>query len=87
MVLTLYGMDASSPVRAVKMVINKLNIPDIEYIQINLLKGEHTYDSFLEVNIIVKILLHQKIITFFFSLFDLNNIIHVTLYNIFYYLV
>ncbi|CAG9568166.1 unnamed protein product [Danaus chrysippus] len=50
MVLTLYGMDASSPVRAVKMVINKLNIPDIEYIQINLLKGEHTYDSFLEMN-------------------------------------
>lgn len=49
MVLTLYKMDASPPVRAVYMVIEYLNIPDVNYVEINLLADEHLTDNFLKV--------------------------------------
>ncbi|XP_026735516.1 glutathione S-transferase 1-like [Trichoplusia ni] len=50
MVLTLYKMDASPPVRAVYMVIEYLNIPDVSYVEINLLADEHLKDNFLKLN-------------------------------------
>lgn len=42
-------MDASPPVRAVYMAIEALNIPDISYVEIDLLGGEHLEEDFLKV--------------------------------------
>ncbi|XP_032522550.2 glutathione S-transferase 1-like [Danaus plexippus] len=50
MVLTLYGIEGSPPVRAVLMVIEKLNIPDVEFIQVDLMKQEHKNEQFLKMN-------------------------------------
>ncbi|CAD0204915.1 unnamed protein product [Chrysodeixis includens] len=50
MVLTLYKMDASPPVRAVYMVIEYLGIPDVNYVELNLLADEHLKDNFLKLN-------------------------------------
>ncbi|CAB3233299.1 unnamed protein product [Arctia plantaginis] len=50
MVLTLYKMDASPPVRAVYMVIEALNIPDVNYVELNLLEDEHLKEDFLKLN-------------------------------------
>ncbi|XP_060805910.1 glutathione S-transferase 1 [Amyelois transitella] len=50
MVLTLYKIDASPPVRAVYMTIEALNLPDVEYIDVNLLEGEHLKEQFVQMN-------------------------------------
>ncbi|XP_049885731.1 glutathione S-transferase 1-like [Pectinophora gossypiella] len=50
MVLTLYKLDPSSSVRAVLMTIEALNIQDIEYIDVNLLTGEHLKDEYVQLN-------------------------------------
>ncbi|XP_059051863.1 glutathione S-transferase 1-like [Achroia grisella] len=50
MVLTLYKLDASPPVRAVYMTIEILNIPDVQYVDTNLFKGEHLTEQFLQIN-------------------------------------
>lgn len=49
MVLTLYKMDASPPARAVMMVIETLNIPDVNYVDVNLLNGDHLKDEYIQV--------------------------------------
>nr|QBQ58118.1 glutathione S-transferase delta [Mythimna separata]WAS27866.1 glutathione S-transferase [Mythimna separata] len=50
MVLTLYKIDASPPVRSVFMVIEALNIPDVEFVDVNLFEGEHLKEEYLKVN-------------------------------------
>ncbi|KAJ8709312.1 hypothetical protein PYW07_009138 [Mythimna separata] len=50
MVLTLYKMDASPPVRAVYMVIEKLKIPNVNYVETDLLADDHLKDNFLKIN-------------------------------------
>ncbi|XP_047035011.1 uncharacterized protein LOC124641048 [Helicoverpa zea] len=50
MVLTLYKMDASPPVRAVYMVIEGLKIPNVKYVETDLLADEHLKDEFLKMN-------------------------------------
>lgn len=49
MVLTLYQLDASPPVRAVLMTIESLKIPDVEYVDVNLLEGAHLIEEFTKV--------------------------------------
>uniref|UniRef100_A0A2A4JI76 Glutathione S-transferase n=1 Tax=Heliothis virescens TaxID=7102 RepID=A0A2A4JI76_HELVI len=48
--LTVYKIDASPPVRSVFMAIEALNIPDVEYVDVNLLEGEHLKEEFTKVN-------------------------------------
>ncbi|XP_063381735.1 glutathione S-transferase 1-like [Cydia fagiglandana] len=50
MVLTLYKLDASPPVRAVKMVIAAINLPDVEYVDVNLLQGDHLKEDYIKLN-------------------------------------
>ncbi|XP_075984526.1 glutathione S-transferase 1-like [Anticarsia gemmatalis] len=50
MVLTLYKLDASPPVRAVLMTIEALKIPDVEYIDVNLLEGDHLKEEYTKLN-------------------------------------
>nr|UQS35834.1 glutathione-S-transferase epsilon 2 [Plodia interpunctella] len=50
MVLTLYKIDASPPVRAVFMTIEALNIPGVDYVNVNLLEREHLKDDFVKIN-------------------------------------
>ncbi|XP_013139441.1 PREDICTED: uncharacterized protein LOC106104050 [Papilio polytes] len=50
MVLTLYKLDASPPARAVTMVIEAANIPNVEYVDVNFLEKEHLKDNFLKMN-------------------------------------
>ncbi|XP_045541643.1 glutathione S-transferase 1-like [Papilio machaon] len=50
MVLTLYKLDASPPVRSVLMVIDAAKITDVQYVNINVLKGEHLTDEYLKMN-------------------------------------
>ncbi|XP_075984524.1 glutathione S-transferase 1-like [Anticarsia gemmatalis] len=50
MVLTLYKMDASPPVRAVYMTIEALKIPNVDYRDLNLLADEHLTEEFLKIN-------------------------------------
>ncbi|NP_001108464.1 glutathione S-transferase epsilon 5 [Bombyx mori] len=50
MVLTLYKLDASPPVRSVYMVIEALKIRDVEYVDVNLLEGSHLKEEFLKMN-------------------------------------
>nr|P46430.1 RecName: Full=Glutathione S-transferase 1; AltName: Full=GST class-theta [Manduca sexta]AAA92880.1 glutathione S-transferase [Manduca sexta] len=50
MVMTLYKLDASPPARAVMMVIEALKIPDVEYIDVNLLEGSHLSEEFTKMN-------------------------------------
>ncbi|XP_052756980.1 glutathione S-transferase 1-like [Galleria mellonella] len=50
MVLTLYKLDASPPVRAVYMTIEALNLSDVQYIDTNLFKGEHLTEEFIQMN-------------------------------------
>lgn len=52
MVLTLYKLNASPPVRAVLMTIEALNIPDVEFVDVNLLEGAHLSEEYLKVDII-----------------------------------
>lgn len=49
MVLTVYKIDASPPVRSVFMVIEALNIPGVEYVDVNLLEGEHLKEEYIKV--------------------------------------
>ncbi|KOB69340.1 Glutathione S-transferase epsilon 3 [Operophtera brumata] len=50
MVLTLYKLDASPPVRAVFMTIEALKIPDVEYVDVNLLERAHLKEEFTKMN-------------------------------------
>ncbi|KPI94304.1 Glutathione S-transferase 1 [Papilio xuthus] len=50
MVLTLYKLDASPPVRSVLMVIEAANITDVQYVNINVLKGDHLTNEYLKMN-------------------------------------
>lgn len=50
MVLTLYTLDASPPVRSVYMVIEALNISDVEYVPVNILEGAHLSEEYLKMN-------------------------------------
>ncbi|NP_001037197.1 glutathione S-transferase epsilon 1 [Bombyx mori] len=50
MVLTLYKMDASPPVRAVYMVIEALSIPNVKYVDVDLLAEDHLKEEFLKLN-------------------------------------
>ncbi|CAH1636155.1 unnamed protein product [Spodoptera littoralis] len=50
MALTLYKMDASPPVRAVYMVIEVLKLPNVEYVETDLLADDHLKDDFLKIN-------------------------------------
>ncbi|CAH0596447.1 unnamed protein product [Chrysodeixis includens] len=50
MVLKLYKMDFSPPVRAVFMVIEALEIPDVEMIDINLFQAEHYKEEYIKIN-------------------------------------
>lgn len=50
MVLTLYKLDVSPAVRSVYMVIEALNIPDVEYVNVDLLSGEHLKEDYLKVS-------------------------------------
>nr|AIL29312.1 glutathione S-transferase epsilon 3 [Cnaphalocrocis medinalis] len=50
MVLTLYKLDGSPPARAVMMTIEALGIPDVEFIDVNLLTAEHMTEEFLKIN-------------------------------------
>lgn len=52
MVLTLYKLNASPPVRAVLMTMEALKIPDVQYIDVNLLEGEHLTEEFKKVFLI-----------------------------------
>ncbi|XP_017038680.1 glutathione S-transferase 1-like [Drosophila ficusphila] len=47
--LTLYGLDPSPPVRAVKLTLAALNLP-YEYVNVNLLAREHLSSEYLEKN-------------------------------------
>lgn len=53
MVLTLYKMDASPPVRAVYMVIEELKLPNINYVDMDLLRDDHLKDDFLKVREVI----------------------------------
>ncbi|KPJ12893.1 Glutathione S-transferase 1 [Papilio machaon] len=50
MVLTLYKLDASPPVRSVLMVIDAAKITEVQYVNVNVLKGEHLTDEYLKMN-------------------------------------
>ncbi|KAM3962079.1 glutathione S-transferase 1-like [Aphomia sociella] len=50
MVLILYKLDPSPPVRAVYMVIEILDILDIQYVDVNLFEKEHLNESYLQMN-------------------------------------
>lgn len=64
MVLTLYSLNASPPARAVKMVIEALDIRDVQYEDVNLLDGEHLTDKFVEVDLNKIIILYTFLFTF-----------------------
>lgn len=49
MVMTLYKLDASAPVRAVFMTIQALKITDIEYVDVNVVEGDQFKDEYLKV--------------------------------------
>ncbi|XP_047992008.1 glutathione S-transferase 1-like [Leguminivora glycinivorella] len=50
MVVTLYKLDASPPVRAVKMVIAAINLPDVEYVDVNLLERDQFNENYMKLN-------------------------------------
>ncbi|XP_047027292.1 glutathione S-transferase 1-like [Helicoverpa zea] len=50
MVLTIYKMDRSPPVRAVFMTIEVLKIPNVQYVDVNLLESEHLKGDYLKMN-------------------------------------
>nr|UYI58577.1 glutathione S-transferase 6 [Grapholita molesta] len=50
MVIKLYKLDASPPVRAVQMVIAAINLPDVEYIDVNLLQSDQYKENFTKLN-------------------------------------
>ncbi|KAI8437477.1 hypothetical protein MSG28_011799 [Choristoneura fumiferana] len=50
MVLTLYKLDASPPVRAVYMTIESLGISDVEYIDVNVLELDQLKEDFIKLN-------------------------------------
>lgn len=49
MVLTLYKLDASAPVRSVLMVLHAAKISNIHFVNINTLEGEQLTDEYLKV--------------------------------------
>lgn len=49
MVLTLFKLDASPPVRSVYMTIEALQIPDVEMVDVNVLEGAHLKEDYLTV--------------------------------------
>ncbi|CAH2054236.1 unnamed protein product, partial [Iphiclides podalirius] len=50
MVLTLYKLDASAPVRSVLMVLHVAKISNIQFINVNTLKGEQFTEEYLKMN-------------------------------------
>ncbi|CAG4962462.1 unnamed protein product [Parnassius apollo] len=50
MVLTLYKLDASPPVRSVLMVIHAANIPDVKFVDVNFFAGDHLKEEYLKLN-------------------------------------
>ncbi|XP_068619453.1 glutathione S-transferase 1-like [Battus philenor] len=50
MVLTLYKLDPSPPARAVLMTIHVAKIPDVQYVDVNILEGEQFSKEFLQMN-------------------------------------
>nr|AWX68887.1 glutathione S-transferase epsilon 3 [Heortia vitessoides] len=50
MVLTLYKLDASPPVRAVYMTLDVLGITDVEMVDVNLFTKDHLKDDYLQMN-------------------------------------
>nr|AIH07587.1 glutathione S-transferase epsilon 12 [Spodoptera litura] len=50
MVLTLYKIDASPPVRSVFMAIEALDLKDVQMVDVNLFEGEHLKEEYLKVN-------------------------------------
>ncbi|XP_013166326.1 PREDICTED: glutathione S-transferase 1-like [Papilio xuthus] len=50
MVLKLYKLDASPPARAVMMTIEAANIPNVEFVDVNLLEKEHLKEEYLKKN-------------------------------------
>ncbi|KAF9408155.1 hypothetical protein HW555_012062 [Spodoptera exigua] len=50
MALKLFKMDASPPVRAVYMVIEALKLPEVKYVETDLLNDDHLKDDFLKIN-------------------------------------
>ncbi|KPI94305.1 Glutathione S-transferase 1 [Papilio xuthus] len=48
MVLKLYKLDASPPARAVMMTIEAANIPNVEFVDVNLLEKEHLKEEYLK---------------------------------------
>ena len=49
MVLTLYKIDASPPVRSVFMAIEALKIPGVKFVDVDVLGGEHLREEYLKV--------------------------------------
>ncbi|XP_045517975.1 glutathione S-transferase 1-like [Pieris brassicae] len=49
MVLTLYKLDLSPPVRSVLMVIEHLNLP-VQFVDVNFMKGEQLTNEFKKIN-------------------------------------
>ncbi|MEE8263545.1 MAG: glutathione S-transferase N-terminal domain-containing protein, partial [Gammaproteobacteria bacterium] len=52
--LKIYGTDPSSPVNAVRMCANALGL-EYEYIQVNMLEGEHKSEKYLALNPVGKV--------------------------------
>nr|ASN63943.1 glutathione S-transferase epsilon 12 [Spodoptera exigua] len=50
MVLTLYKIDASPPVRSVFMAIEALDLENVQMVDVNLFEGEHLREEYLKVN-------------------------------------
>ncbi|XP_041983221.1 glutathione S-transferase 1-like [Aricia agestis] len=50
MVLTLYTFELSPCARAVHMVIHKLGLADVQYVEINVLKKEQFDENYLKIN-------------------------------------
>ncbi|KAJ8709310.1 hypothetical protein PYW07_009136 [Mythimna separata] len=48
--LKLYKKDTSAPCRSVYMVLEILNITDVEYVNMNLVKRDHYTDEYLKMN-------------------------------------
>lgn len=50
MVLKLYKLDASPPVRAVYMTMEALGITDVEYIDVNILEFDQLKEDYVKVS-------------------------------------
>ncbi|XP_072933229.1 glutathione S-transferase 1-like [Epargyreus clarus] len=50
MVLTLYKFDASPPARSIFMVLSTLDVPEINFVDVNLILSEHLAEDFVKIN-------------------------------------